>query len=87
MQEWKIKKLKVNSFINQWLSFRKKTHKYHTYVIHKDYNINHFENLIWTTLEELDEHNKKSPIINRGRKPRQKKYRNCKCNYNWSLTK
>ncbi|MFN7013411.1 MAG: NUMOD4 domain-containing protein [Bacteroidia bacterium] len=53
--------------------FVKKTHKYQTYVIHKDHNKlnNHFENLIWATREELDEHNKKNPV-KRGRKPGQK---------------
>lgn len=53
--------------------FVKKVHKYQTYVIHKDHNKlnNHFENLIWATREELDEHNKKNPV-KRGRKPGQK---------------
>jgi hypothetical protein len=53
--------------------FVKKTHKYQTYVIHKDHNKlnNHYENLIWATREELDEHNKKNPV-KRGRKPGQK---------------
>lgn len=53
--------------------FVKKSHKYQTYVIHVDHNKlnNHFENLKWATREELDEHNKKSPV-KRGRKPGQK---------------
>lgn len=53
--------------------FVKKAHKYQTYVIHKDHNKlnNHFKNLIWASREELDEHNKKSPV-KRGRKPGQK---------------
>ncbi len=49
--------------------FIKKTNNYQTYVIHKDHNKlnNHYENLIWTTREELEEHNKRNPV-KRGRK-------------------
>lgn len=65
----------VSKYVHKLVAefFVKKTNKTQTYVIHKDHDKlnNHYENLMWATREELEEHNKNSPI-KRGRKPGQK---------------
>lgn len=65
----------VSKYVHKLVAefFVKKTNKSQTYVIHKDHNKlnNHYENLMWATREELEEHNKKSPN-KRGRRPGQK---------------
>lgn len=77
----------ISKYIHKLVAefFVKKTHKHQTYVIHKDHNKlnNHFENLVWATREELEEHNKNSPV-KRGRKPGQK---NNDQNYSISVKK